>query len=178
MALQQDGYKIIIYRPRALYGPYDNTFIPRILRLAEKERMPLINNGRALIDITYVENFVDAIRTSLSAPDDAWNEIYNISNGDPITVKDWFAQVLKIFDRPFRPKNVPESMAKIVAGAMEFVSYLPFIRKEPPMTRFSVGYLAKTMTMSIEKARRKLNYSPQVTNEEGFERYAAWYHSR
>jgi len=140
--------------------------------------MPLINNGRALIDITYVENFVDAIRTSLNSPDTAWNEIYNISNGDPITVRDWFAQVLRIFDRPFKPKNVSESVATIVAGAMEFVSYLPFVRKEPRITRFSVGYLAKSMTLSIEKARQNLGYTPRVSNEEGFERYARWYHSR
>lgn len=177
-ALQDDGYKVIIFRPRALYGPYDTTFIPRILRMAEQERMPLVNNGRALIDITYVENFVDAIRMSLNAPDTAWNEIYNVSNGDPITVRDWFAQVLRIFDRPFKPKNVSESMAMMVAGAMEFVSYLPFVRKEPRMTRFSVGYLAKSMTISIEKARQNLGYSPLVSNEESFERYARWYHSR
>ena len=41
MALQQEGYKVIIFRPRALYGPFDNTIIPYILRLADKKQMPL-----------------------------------------------------------------------------------------------------------------------------------------
>ena len=178
IALQHEVFKVIIFRPRALYGPYDNTIIPRILRLAEKKQMPIINNGQALIDITYVDNFIDATRKSLTAPDNAWNEIYNISNGDPINVKDWLAQVLKIFDLPFKPKNIPESVAKIIAGTMEFVSYLPFIKKEPSMTRFSVGYMAKSMTMKIDKAKQKLNYSPHVSNQQGFERYAQWYHSQ
>lgn len=178
MALQQKGYQVIIFRPRALYGPYDNTIIPRILRLADQKQMPLINNGRALVDITYVDNFVDVIRKSLTAPDNAWNEVYNISNGDPISVKEWFSQILTIFDRPFNPKNVPESVAKIVAGIMEFGSYLPFVKKEPSMTRFTVGYMAKSMTMSIDKAKQKLNYSPQISNQQGFERYAKWYHSK
>ena len=178
MALQQEGYKVIIFRPRALYGPFDNTIIPRILRLAEKKQMPIINNGQALIDITYVDNFVDAVRKSLTASDNAWNEVYNISNGNPISVKEWFSQVLSIFDRPFKPKNIPESTAKIVAGIMEFVSYLPFVKKEPSMTRFSVGYMAKSMTMTIDKAKQKLNYSPRVSNQQGFERYAKWYHSK
>lgn len=173
--LQQQGYKIIIFRPRALYGPYDSTIIPRILRVADKNQMPLINNGRALVDITYVDNFVGAVRKSLTASGDAWNEVYNISNGDPISVKEWFSQVLAIIDRPFKPQNVPESAAKIMAGIMEFVSYLPFVNKEPPMTRFTVGYTAKSMTLSIDKAKQKLNYSPKISNREGFERYAKWY---
>jgi nucleoside-diphosphate-sugar epimerase len=176
--LQHQGYKVIVFRPRALYGPYDNTIIPRILRLADQKHMPLINNGRALVDITYVDNFVDAVRKSLTAPDNVWNEVYNISNGDPISVKKWFAQILTIFDRPFKPKNVPESAAKIIAGIMEFGSYLPFIKKEPAMTRFTVGYMSKSMTMSIDKAKQKLNYSPQINNHQGFERYAKWYHSK
>lgn len=177
MALRQEGYKVIIFRPRALYGPYDNTFIPRILRLAEKKQIPIINDGRALIDITCVDNFVDAVKKSLTAPDNVWNEIYNISNGQPISVADWFLQVLNIFNRPFKTKNIPESAAKIIAGIMELVSYLPFTEKEPLMTRFSVGYMAKSMTLNIDKAKQNLGYLPQVTNQEGFKRYAKWYYS-
>lgn len=177
-ALQREGYKVMIFRPRAVYGPYDNTFIPRILRLAEGKQMPVINNGRALTDITYVDNFVDAVRKGLTAPDTAWNEVYNISNGDPISVGDWFSQVLDIFDRPFRPKNIPEPAAKVMGGIMEFISYLPFVKKEPPMTRFTVGYMATSMTMSIDRAREKLGYSPRVGNREGFEKYAKWHRDR
>ena len=103
---------------------------------------------------------------------------YNISNGDPISVKEWFFQVLTIFNRPFKPKNVPESAAKIIAGIMEFGSYLPFAKKEPSMARFTIEYMSKSMTMTIDKAKQKLNYSPQVSNQQGFERYATWYYSK
>ncbi len=178
MALQQEGYKVISFRPRALYGSYDNTIIPRILRLAERKRMPVVNHGRAMIDVTFMDNLTDAVRESLTAPEDAWNEVYNISNGDPISVHDWFSQVLSIFDRPFRPKNIPEPMAKTMAGIMEFIGHLPVVGKEPPMTRYSVGYMAKSMTMSIDKARQKLHYSPRVGNRRGFEMYARWYNSK
>lgn len=178
LASQREGHRIIIFRPRAVYGPYDNTFVPRILRLAEQKQMPLINNGRAMIDLTYVGNVVEAVRKGLTASDNAWNEVYNISNGDPISVRDWFSQVLNIFERPFKPKNIPESVAKTMAGIRELVSYLPFAEKEPSMTRFSVGYMAKSMTMNIDKAKQMLNYSPQVSNQEGFKMYAEWYTSK
>ncbi len=177
LALEQEGFKTIIFRPRAVYGRYDNTIVPRILKLSEKKRIPLINSGKALVDITYVDNLVGAVRNSLSAPDDVWNEIYNISNGDPICIKDWFAQVLEIFGRPFSPKNISEPAAKTIAGIMEFISFLPFGNKKPQMTRFSVGYMARSMTMSIDKAKQKLQYSPEITNRQGFENYKNWYNS-
>lgn len=175
---QDIGLRVITLRPRALYGAYENTFTPRILRMAEKPRLPLINDGKAFIDITYVGNFVDAVRSCLQAPDEAWNHAYNISNGHPIRVRDWFAQFLEVFGRPFKPKNVPEFQAKVMAGVLEFVGSLPFVDKEPRITRFSVAYLAKSMTMSIEKARLKLNYAPRIGNREGFERYAQWLRER
>lgn len=177
-ALRDEGFRVMIFRPRAVYGPYDNTIIPRILKMAQKKRFPLIANGEAMTDITYIDNFIDAVRAGLTAPEDAWNEVYNISNGEPIKIRDWFAQVLDVFNRPFNPKNVPEAMARTVAGLMEFLSLLPFGGKKPSMTRFSVGYMAKTMTLSIENAKTKLNYNPGISNKEGFKRTAEWFSTK
>jgi nucleoside-diphosphate-sugar epimerase len=175
LALGKEGFKVIVLRPRAVYGEYDQNIVPRFLELSEKKNMPLINGGRALVDITYVGNVVSAVRNCFSAPDDAWNEVYNISNGAPITIRDFLSQVLEIFDRPFKPKDIPEPVAKTIAGIMELVSILPLGNKTPALTRFSIGYVAKSMTMSIEKAKQKLNYLPEISNQEGFERVRKWY---
>jgi nucleoside-diphosphate-sugar epimerase len=174
----QSDYKAMVFRPRAVYGPHDRTFVPRILRLAKKKHLPLINDGRALTDITYVGNFVDAVKRSLEAPDRAWNQAYNLSNGEPITMREWFSQVLAIFGRPFRPKNVPEPVAKAIALSMELLGHLPFGPKKPAMTRFSVGYMARSMTMAIDKARENLGYIPRIGNREGFGKCAEWYGSK
>lgn len=172
--LAQDGFHTMIFRPRAVYGPHDGTIVPRILKLAEKKRFPLINNGRALVDITYIGNLIHAVEKALSAPDHAWNEVYNIANGDPVSIRDWFAMVLDIFNRPFRPRNVSEPVAGAIARLMEWTSGLPFGNKTPAMTRFSVGYMAKSLTMSIEKAGKQLNYEPVIGNRQGFEIYRKW----
>ncbi|VEN73875.1 conserved hypothetical protein [Candidatus Desulfarcum epimagneticum] len=171
---EKENLRAISLRPRAVYGPHDETIAPRIFRLSEKKRFPLINHGRALIDITCVQNLGDAVENCLLAPDEAWNEVYNISNGDPVTVLDWFSQMLEMVGRPFNPRNIPEPMAKTLAGMMEWISRLPFGDPRPAMTRFSVGYMARSMTMSIEKARRKIGYSPRISNQRGFEIYREW----
>jgi nucleoside-diphosphate-sugar epimerase len=175
LELGNEGLKTIILRPRAVYGKYDQNIVSRFLRLSEKKNLPLINGGQALVDITYVGNLVNAVRNCFSAPDDAWNEVYNISNGSPITLKEWISQVLEIFDRPFKPKDIPESAAKRIAAINELVSILPFGNKKPELTRFSVEYMGKSMTLSIEKAKQKLNYLPEISNQEGFKNVRKWY---
>ncbi|MEZ5359143.1 MAG: NAD(P)-dependent oxidoreductase [Candidatus Zixiibacteriota bacterium] len=178
LALKSDGIRTIILRPRAVFGPYDNIIIPRILGMAQKASFPLINGGRALVDITYVGNLVEAVRLCLNAPDNAWNEVYNISNGEPITIRDWFAQVTQVFGFPFNPKSVPLAAAKAKAGWMELLTRLPFGPKKPTMTRFSVGYMAKSMTLSLEKAKAKLGYTPPIDNAESFNKLIEWYSMR
>lgn len=177
LALCTEGFQVMIFRPRALYGPYDHTIVPRILQLSREKHFPLINHGNALIDITYIGNLIAAVENGLSAPHHAWNDIYNISNGDPIQFKEMIALVLRIFKRPFNPKSVPIFIAGSIARIMECLSALPFGNKTPAMTRFSVGYMAKSMTLSIAKARRKLTYAPQIGNRQGFEIYEQWVRS-
>lgn len=172
--LAAEGLETIIFRPRAVYGPHDATILPRILAMSAKKRFPLINNGEALVDITYMGNLAAAVESALNAPDNAWNQVYNISNGDPIRIRDWFKMVLDIFDRPFRPKNIPVPLAATVAAFSELAAHLPVGNKTPSMTRFSVGYMARSLTMSIQKAGEQLGYAPPITNQQGFEHYKQW----
>jgi sterol-4alpha-carboxylate 3-dehydrogenase (decarboxylating) len=80
-----------------------------------------------------------------------------------------------MFGRPFKPEDISEPAAKTIAGITELLSILPFGNKKPALTIFSVGYMAKYMTMSIEKAKQKLNYVPEISNQEGFEKVREWY---
>ena len=175
LELEKQGFKTIILRPRAVYGKYDQNIVSRFLRLSEKKNLPLINGGQALVDITYVGNLVSAVRNCFSAPDNAWNEIYNISNGSPVTLKEWISELLEIFDRPFKPKDIPEPAAKRIAAMNALLSILPFGNRKPELTRFSVEYMGKSMTLSIEKAKQKLNYLPEISNQEGFKEVRKWY---
>lgn len=175
LGLAKEGFKTIILRPRAVYGKYDQNIVARFLRLSEQKNLPLISRGQALIDITYIDNLASAVRNCFSAPDEAWNEVYNITNGSPVTLKEWISQILEVFERPFRPKDIPESAAKRIAFMNELLTILPFGNKRPELTRFSVEYMGKSMTLSIEKAKNKLNYVPEISNKDGFKNLRKWY---
>ena len=71
--------------------------------------------------------------------------------------------------------NVPVPAARAVAGVMEMAGRFPFGPKQPVMTRYSVTYMARSMTLDIEKAQKRLGYGPQLDNEASFDRYRNWY---
>jgi nucleoside-diphosphate-sugar epimerase len=168
-------HRVIVLRPRAVYGPHDSIIVPTVLRLAQQGKLPLINGGDALIDVTAVDNLVDAIRLSLEAPDPAWNRVYNITNGEPITMREWFALILETLNRPYQTKVIREPLALAAATVMELLARLSMTGREPRLTRFKVRYLARSMTLCIDSAKTRLGYHPQIGNRQGMERYASWF---
>lgn len=169
----------MIFRPRAVMGPGDRTIAPRIAAMAQKKRFPLVGGGLAWTDITAVEHVVDAVRAALSAQDNAWNRAYNLSNGQPIRMRDWFAQLLEAMHLPFRPRRIPMALALAlgVAWISEAATWLRLGPPNPAMTRFSVGYMARSMTLSIDSARSLLGFRPHIDNQACLSSYASWVRS-
>jgi nucleoside-diphosphate-sugar epimerase len=163
----------VILRPRGIFGAWDETLLPRLLRLMRKKRFPLFNGGDALIDLTYVDNVVDAIVLALALRDPAGGT-FNISNGQPQRAGDLFAHLAQTFGLPWRPKHVPLAAGLALARLCELAGSV--VRGwEPPLTRYTVGTVAYSQTLDLQKAREQLGYVPQVDIAEGIRRTAAWY---
>lgn len=162
----------IVLRPRAIFGAWDATLLPRILRVARVARLPLMRGGDALIDMTYVDNAVDAVMLSLQS--DLARATLNISNGEPMPVRAMFAKVGQVFGIELRVRRVPYPIVDAVAAALEQIAR---VRRgwEPPMTRFSVGLLAYSQTLDLTRARERIGYTPRVPLNAGFERTAQWF---
>lgn len=164
----------VILRPRALFGPWDNTLMPRLLRVIERGAIPLMRGGKAKLDITYIDNLVDAIVLSLTRPLPRALNIYNVTNGEPQYLDALLAKLAQQFQLPLRTRSVPWWLIKTAAGAMEGWSKMTG-GKEPPITRYSAGVLAFSQTLDITAIRRDLGYEPRVSIDEGLRRHAQWY---
>ena len=86
-AFEKYGLPVISIRPRAMFGPYDATIVPRILRASKGGRVPLIGGGNALVDATYVGNVVESLLLCAKAPASCFGKKYNITNGEPLPFK-------------------------------------------------------------------------------------------
>lgn len=176
------GLSSVILRPRAIFGPGDRSLFPRLLRANERRGIPLVDGGKALLDLTYVEDAADAIALACLVPnsgsDADGSRVFNISGGEPIRLIDALEQLFGQLGMPLQTRNVPLRMALAAGSAMEFAyRALPFLGPEPPFTRFTAGLLAYSQTFDISEARSALGYEPRVAVRVGLGRFADWWRS-
>jgi len=174
--LQQSYLNYIIIRPRAIIGRGDTVIMPRLIKAHSEGRLRIIGSGENVVDLTSVENVVESIVLSINAPKKALNETYNITDGKPIKLWEAINVVFKGIGRKQIDKKVKFNFAYFVASILEVVSIL-FTKKEPSLTKYSVGVLSKTFTLDISKAKKLLNYTPVVTTEQSIEEFINWYKS-
>lgn len=165
----------VILRPRAVFGVGDTAIVPRLLAVARRGFFPLVRNGEALVDVTYVENVVDAIELALRAPRAVEGSAFNLTNGEPIRVRELLDNLFGALDLRVRFVPLPLGLAQALAGAAESINRLRRGQPEPRVTRYGLGLLSYSQTLSIDAARNDLGYAPRITTRAGIERSAAWY---
>lgn len=168
------GLPVITLRPRALFGPEDNAIIPRLIEVNRRKFIPFMN-PEVQIDLTYVENVVDAICLSLTSEQRTLGQKYNITNGEPISLVKVLQLLFERIGEPLRLKKMNEKLLFRVAHFLEWYSRTFQQGQEPTLTRYTVTVLAKTQTLNIEKARQELGYEPKISIEEGIELFAQWW---
>ena len=164
----------IILRPRGLFGIGDTSILPRVINLSQKLGIPLIGDGRQLMDMTCVENVAMAIRLALEAPE-AKSEVYNITNGESRAFRDLLEESLKGLGYPIKYRKIPASLLSGIASSLEFIYKTLNLKGEPPLTRYTYYLLRYSQTLDISKAERELGYHPKISISEGIEQYVQDY---
>ena len=168
--LHGDELGTVILRPKAIFGPGDTALLPRLLAAARSHRLPQIGDGRNRVDLTYVENVVDATILALESAA-AVGKTFTITNGESARLWDVIRQALAAAGLSTDLRTVPLPVAYAAATLMEEIAART--GKEPLLTRYSVLILARTQTYDISAARRDLGYLPRITLAEGLARTIA-----
>lgn len=173
-----DGLSCVTLRPQALIGAGDETLMPRFLRAVRGGKVPLFRGGECLIDVTAVDNVVDACLCAMAAPHAALGKKFNITNDDPRAMKDLMAAVLGTLGIAFAGRRINTKVALAVARGLEGFhrSFLPHV--EPVLTDYTVTVLTYSRTLSIEAARAQLGYQPRVSIEDALIAFAQWWRTR
>ena len=171
----QRGLPVITIRPRAIFGPGDRTILPRLISRLKEGRLRIIGDESNLIDLTYIDNVVDALLLCANAPDSTLGRKYNITNGQPINLWQMVQQLCTELNLSYPRQRLPFRLAFLLAWGMETASRTLFDYKEPLLTRYTVSILAKSATLDISAARRDLGYQPKVSVEEGSRRFITWW---
>ena len=173
--VKDSGIPYIMLRPRAIIGAGDTVIMPRLIRARQENRLRIVGNGQNTVDMTSVSNLIDAILLSMDAQGPALNQAYNITNGQPVLLWPFINNVLTKINLPLAPRKLPYPLLYTVASLSEMMARLFRQGREPVITRYGAGILAKSCTLNIDKARQLLGYVPRQTVEEGIDEFVNWY---
>lgn len=161
------GLDTIVIRPRAIFGVGDTALLPRLIRSNCEKFIPIISKKDIQIDITHVDNVVEALILAMKAPNSCSGQKYNITNDSPIYMYEFLGNLMKKLKIPFKTKKIPYFFIMGIAFLLEFISKYFNRYKEPVFTRYTIGLLAYSQTLDISKAKKELGYNPIKTIEEG-----------
>lgn len=168
-----DTLKTVALRPHLIWGPHDTNLIPTVLERARARRLTRIGSGANLIDVTFIDDCVDAHLLAMEALEQgrrqAFGKVYFITQGDPVPMWGWIDQVLRAHGLPPVSRSIGTRLASVLAILMEGAARVlqaVGIRTTPLLTRFLVSEMSTHHYFSIEAARRDLGYAPTRTVQE------------
>ncbi|MBI5951446.1 MAG: NAD-dependent epimerase/dehydratase family protein [Chloroflexi bacterium] len=171
----EKGLAVVSIRPRALFGEGDTVIFPRLLSRLKSGRLPILGDGENIVDLTYIQNVVDALLLCAESPSNTLGKKYNISNGEPVKIWELVNRICDELNLPRPTRRISYKTANAAAAAIEFVYSLIPYSPEPPLTRLTINMLAHSTTLDISAAKEELGYQPRVSVEEGVVRFLKWW---
>ncbi|HWA88379.1 MAG TPA: NAD-dependent epimerase/dehydratase family protein [Opitutus sp.] len=186
LAANSETLRTTALRPHLIFGPGDPHLIPRLLARARAGRLRIIGSGQNRVDLTAVENVVDAHLLAERALSDchtlydnpreaprgdchimydncaAAGRAYFISNGEPVVLWEWINTLLTALGERPVTRRISLRAASALGAACEAAWRALPLRGEPPLTRFVAAELAKDHWFDISAARRDLGYMPRL----------------
>lgn len=153
---REKSLPVSILRPCMVYGEDEPHALDRILRLAGKRRIPILNvpGMDSKLHLVYVENVTDALILALEK-EEALAGTFMIADKEVITLRKFLKIVYAALEKG-TPPVVPRWIVKCL------VIFPPF--------RFRLQRIFKDRVYDTSRAARELGYDPGVSTEEGLRR--------
>lgn len=178
LSMNSDKIQTIALRPRAIIGAEDTVIFPRIMEAQKQGKLKIIGNGTNICDLTCVRNVIEAIECAIKAPEQAYGEAYNITDGKAIEFWPTLNYAFKALNLATPKQKIPLFIALFAASIFELKAKIIRNKKEPALTRYGVGILANSFTLDITKAKELLNYSPIMSTLQGIDEYIEWHRQK
>ena len=161
------GLEVVTLRPKAIYGAGDRALVPRLLAAAHAGRLPQVGDGRNAVDVTHVDDVVQAIQCAL-VTESGVGSTFLITGGEHVPLWTMIRTLLEGVGLRYPSRVLPLPLVLAAAGAMEALAAVT--GREPSLTRYSALILARTQTYDITRARTVLGYAPRVRVADGVAR--------
>jgi nucleoside-diphosphate-sugar epimerase len=174
---ERAGLDTVILRPATVYGPGSKEVIGEIARAIQGGHMLLIDGGRPIAGLCYVENLIDAALLALDH-EAAIGQAFNVTDGLSTTwrqLTDGLADGLGCSRVRW---SLPYWLASGIGFSLEhsyrLLRRLTGLKLPPMLSRQAVQVLGKSQDFSNGKLRRTLGWAPRVGYAAGLEATIAW----
>lgn len=172
--IREEKLPAVIIRPAQIFGPGDGVHFAQMADRLRDGRGLLVGSGCNLVPFIYVTDAVQALLLALEHQQ-AVGGAFNVAHDHPLTQAEMQGAIAEQIGAPPPRLHVPFSALYAAGWAAERLALLPGPRRRPPLTRFGVAFLGADTRLSIETARSRLGFRPQVPIREGVRLAAAWY---
>jgi nucleoside-diphosphate-sugar epimerase len=172
--IREQHAPVTIVRPGWLYGPRDVASFARLARTIDTGRMVIVGSGHNHLPLLYIE---DAARGVLAASEAqrAEGRAYLLVNDEPVTQRDLLGAIATALGAPMPRRQIPYELALAAGALAENLARLAHRRQPPPVMRYGLQLLGGENRFVIDRARRELDFSPEIDLEEGVRRSVEWY---
>jgi len=172
-----DALRTVILRPATVYGPGSTEVVGEIARALRAGHMLLIDKGRTIAGLCYVENLIDAAMLALVRPE-AVGHAFNISDGLPVTWRQFTDDLAVGLGCGPARLSMPYPLASAVGFSLEYGYRLlrscTGLRTSPLLSRQAVQVLGVDQAFSTDAAHQVLGWEPRVGYEPALAATIAW----
>jgi ornithine--oxo-acid transaminase len=172
-----EGLETVVLRPATVWGPRSRETVGEIGGAIKGGYMLLVDGGRRIAGLVYIDNLVDAIELALRHQD-ARGEAFNVTDGLPVTWRQFTDGLAAGIGARGARLSMPYGLASGVGVCLEegyrFVRRTTHLSAPTLLSRQAVQIMGTDQDFSNRKAREVLGWEPRVSYAQGMETTVAW----
>jgi ornithine--oxo-acid transaminase len=171
------GLDTVVLRPATVWGPHSRETVGEIGGAIKGGYMLLVDGGRRIAGLVYIDNLVDAMVLALRHQQ-ARGEAFNVTDGLPVTWRQFTDGLADGIGAPGARLSMPYGLASGVGVCLEegyrFLRRTTRLSAPALLSRQAVHIMGTDQDFSNRKAREVLGWEPRVSYAQGMEATVAW----
>jgi nucleoside-diphosphate-sugar epimerase len=167
----------VILRPATVYGPRSTDVVGEVARAIRDGKMVLVDRGRAIAGLCYIDNLIDAAVLALRH-EAARNQAFNVTDGLDVTWKRFTDDLANGLGYSQARWSLPYWLANGIGFSLEhgyrFLRRTTRLTTPPLLSRQAVNVMGHDQSFSNRKARELLGWEPRIDYAAGLEATLAW----
>jgi nucleoside-diphosphate-sugar epimerase len=164
------GLEVVVLRPTLVYGPAAPYWVVGYCERVKREEVALVDGGRGLANLLFVEDLVDAMWASAEVAGAAGG-VCLVSGARPVTWAEYLGHFARMCRKPL-PPSVPVWRATVEMQVLRI--YGALARRPRRLQGMDVRLMSQRTAVRIDHARRLLGWTPATSLDEGMAVCEGW----